>query len=80
MNTKSIKVTRFVSRNLYGETRKQEKSRLLKARINAVLQGKARNVSFGSGTTKEQKNMRINTLRKHNLSTKTPKYLDIYEK
>lgn len=73
-----MKITKFSSANLYGESRKQEKSRLLSQRIKSVLQGKTRNISFGAGTTKYQKSRRAMILRKANLSTKTPRYLDVY--
>lgn len=73
------KVTKFISRNLYGETRQQERSRLLKERIVAAREGKSRNISFGAGTTLEQRSSRRRALRSSNLSTKTPKYYDMYE-
>ena len=72
-------VLKFKSENLYGETRKQEKLRLLKARIKARLEGKSRNVSFGAGTTKEQREKRRKILKAAGLSTKTPKYFDVYQ-
>ena len=72
-------ITKFKSRNLYGETREQEKKRLLNARVQAILQGKSRNVSYDSGTSQSQKRARRNILIKSNLPTKNPKYLDLYE-
>lgn len=73
-------ITKFKSRNLFGETRKQEKSRLLEARINALMRGKSRNVSFGAGTTPEQRMQRRISLKAAGLSTKMPKYLDMYQR
>lgn len=73
-----MRIKKFVSINLYGETRKEAKNRLLKARVSAAISGKSRNVSYGAGTTQEQKRKRYNTLRKSGLPTKTPKYLEMY--
>ena len=72
------KVTKFQSFNLFGETRKEELSRLRRARFNALLSGKSRNVSLGEGTSLEQKRLRRNSLRKYGLSTRIPKYNEKY--
>lgn len=74
------RVTKVVLINLFGETRKQEKRRLLQARINAMLTGKSRNVSYGAGTTPQQRIERRKQLRASGLSTKMPKYYDIYQR
>jgi len=72
-------ITKFKSRNLFGETREQEKRRLLRERIKAVQQGKSHNISFGDGTTMSQKRMRTKILKMAGLPTKMPKYFDMYE-
>ena len=72
------RITKIVSQNLYGETRKQAKSRLLNQRIKAALSGKSRDVSYGAGTTPYQKQRRYNILRKAGLPLKTPKYSQIF--
>jgi hypothetical protein len=72
-------ITKFKSRNLFGETRKQEKRRLLREIMKSVLRGKSRNISFGLGTTKAQKRRRLMILKKAGLPIKMPKYFDMYE-
>jgi len=65
--------------NLYGESRKQEKKRLDKEQIKAILKGKDTNIRMDKGTTKSQRDARRNILKKRGLSTKVKRYKDFYK-
>ena len=71
-------VMKFKSRNLFGETRKQERKRLLDAQVKAILKGKTTNVRMDVGTTQSQKESRRKMLRKSNLSTKVKKFNQVF--
>jgi len=66
-------------KNLYGESRKQEKKRLDKEQIKAILKGKDTNIRMDKGTTKSQRDTRRNILKKRGLSTKVKRYKDFYK-
>lgn len=58
------KITKFKSRNLFGETAKQEKDRLINERVKRILKGKdIRNLKADVGTTKAQRENRSKILK-----------------
>lgn len=76
----SKRVTKTRVKNLYGESRKQEKKRLDKEQIKAILKGKDTNIRMDKGTTKSQRDARRKILKKRGLSTKVKRYKDFYKR
>ena len=68
------KVTTFRSRNLFGETRREEKNRQTSFAVQGILSGKSRvqvrRERFFGGTTEEQKRARRGILSKAGISAR----------
>ena len=75
-----VRVLKFKSKNLFGETRKQEEKRLLDQRVKAIQKGKTANVRMDAGTTQTQKEARRKILNKSNLSTKVKKFNQVFRR